>query len=332
MIVKADPNASPLDPRWIPRICQVAISAGEATLEVYDEEFAVETKEDDSPLTEADRRSHSIIAERLAVDPELSSFPVLSEEGPVSSSRNRAEWRTFWLVDPLDGTKEFVKRNDEFTVNIALVHRGRPVFGAVFAPALDTMYYGAEGQGAYRLDGVLQGAPPFGPPDILERVRPHEEDDDPGLGLRLSLRPVVNLSAENRDELVGRSDSISACAERQPSERSLRVVASRSHLNEETKTFVEVLRERYKTVELVSRGSSLKLCLVAEGSADIYPRFGPTMEWDTAAGDAIARAAGALVTTVDWITPLAYNKESLQNPSFIVRAPWVSMPEAGGSR
>lgn len=241
--------------------------AGEAILEVYGSAFAVEVKEDASPLTEADRRSNAVILDALRQ--RYPGVPVISEETRALPWSERRGWDWLWLVDPLDGTKEFIKRNGEFTVNIALVRDGEPVAGVVYQPVGDRLYWAAEGQGAWRSVG----------------------GGDP---VRLTGGPHY----ASLDEVT--------------------VVASRSHLTDDVRHFVASLEDLGKSVEFLSAGSSLKLCLVAEGSAQVYPRLGPTMEWDTGAADAIAREAGKAV--LDWQTrrPLRYNKEDLLNPWFVV--------------
>jgi 3'(2'), 5'-bisphosphate nucleotidase len=243
-------------------LCDLAEGAGAAIMEVYGTSFAVETKEDRSPLTAADRAAHEVISSRLReLDPET---PVLSEEGRDVSYEERRRWTRLWVVDPLDGTKEFVKRNGEFTVNIALVVEGHPVLGVIYVPAQETLYYAEKGEGAWRRKGL--GGP--------ERIR------------------------------VRRADP----------ERGLTVVQSRSHPAPELAAYLE----KVPVAESVSVGSSLKFCTVAEGRADLYPRLGPTMEWDTAAGQAIVTCAGGSVTDLSG-SPLVYNKEDLHNPHFVVR-------------
>ncbi|MDE2150624.1 MAG: 3'(2'),5'-bisphosphate nucleotidase CysQ [Gammaproteobacteria bacterium] len=238
----------------------IARAAGEAIMAIYAEDFSVQTKADQSPLTEADLASHRLIKTRLAqLTPEI---PLLSEEGAAVAFEQRRVWRSYWLIDPLDGTKEFVRRNGEFTVNIALIEEGVPVLGVVHAPALAVTYAGVRGLGAIRLRESKRGS-------IHTR-----RAVDP---------PVLVISKSHRDAAL---DALSA---RLP-----------AHIS-------------------TSRGSSLKFCLVAEGSADFYPRTGPTSEWDTAAGQAVAEAAGAQVVRLpDW-QPLRYNtKPSLINPGFAV--------------
>ncbi len=240
---------------------RIARRAGDAMLEIYHEaDHGVTTKSDDSPLTRADLASHRIIAASLQeLTPEI---PLLSEEGAGSDYRHRRDWQRFWLVDPLDGTKEFIRRNGEFTVNIALVTGGVPVLGIVYVPVRERMFSGAAGLGAWRRDG----------------------DGEP--------RPI---------RATGTADG------------GLRVAASRSHAGPHLAAFLERLPEH----QLVSMGSSLKLCLVAEGRADLYPRLGPTMEWDTAAAHAVVSAAGGRVLDFEG-RPLRYNKPDLHNPYFIV--------------
>lgn len=250
------------------QVIPIAKAAGDAVMEVYSREFASTEKEDRSPLTEADIASHHKIVDGLqAIDP---TIPILSEEAKALPYEQRRGWERFWLVDPLDGTKEFIKRNGEFTVNIALIVDGRPVLGVVHAPAIHSTYSGIVGEGAWiEHDG----------PRTPIHARPFEGG-------------------------------------------KLQVVASRSHAGPETEVLIENLRAKVGDVELVSIGSSLKLCLVAEGKAHLYPRLGPTMEWDTAAAHAVVEAAGGRVTNVDG-TAMAYNKENLLNPFFIVASEGV---------
>jgi len=249
------------------RITDLARLAGERILEVYRQDFSVDEKEDRSPLTEADRRSHdTILAGLLAAYPDI---PCVSEEGRSIPYATRRAWSRCWMVDPLDGTKEFIKKNGEFTVNIALIEDGHPVLGVVSQPVTGTVYAAARGNGAYRF--LTDGS-------------------------------VTRLTAGAHYRSLSR----------------VRVVASRSHLTPETADFIAALEAEGKEVELTSAGSSLKLCLVAENSADVYPRFGPTMEWDTAAAHAVALEAGRTVLAHPSGEPLRYNKESLLNPWFIV--------------
>jgi 3'(2'), 5'-bisphosphate nucleotidase len=259
MIQEAAMN--PVDqPALLEELCAVARDAGAAILQVYGRDFSVQWKEDRSPLTEADQVAHTLIRKRLRGLPV--SLPVLSEESAPEELHQRREWQRYWLVDPLDGTKEFLKRNGEFTVNIALVEDGRAVAGVVYAPALDHLYYGAVTAGAWRQRGGRE------------------------------------------------AEEIRVCSTaRQP----LRVVGSRSHPSGELAAYLDGLG----TYELTPMGSSLKVCLVAAGEADIYPRFGPTSEWDTAAAQAILESAGGRM--IDRAgQPLRYNsKDHLLNPHFL---------------
>ncbi|MGJ8724648.1 MAG: 3'(2'),5'-bisphosphate nucleotidase CysQ [Roseibacillus sp.] len=240
--------------------------AGEVILEVYARDFEVEYKGDDSPLTEADKAGNAVLMKFLrGTYPEI---PVISEENKPEEYSVRKDWERFWLVDPLDGTKEFIKKNGEFTVNVALIENGVPILGVVYRPTTETFHLGVVGEGAWRIEGDSE---------TLLEPQPHYS----------SLQKV-------------------------------RVVASRSHLTPEVEQFVADLKSEGKEVEFLSAGSSLKLCLVAEGAADVYPRFGPTMEWDTGAAHAVALAAGRQVNHRETGKPLAYNKENLLNPYFIV--------------
>jgi 3'(2'), 5'-bisphosphate nucleotidase len=250
---------SPAGDEMLRVLVEAAKEAGRAILEVYGTAFAVEYKADHSPLTEADRRSHELIMERLG---QLSpGVPVLSEEGINIPYNERKDWKSFFLVDPLDGTKEFINRNGDFTVNIALMEEGRPVIGVVHVPVQGTTYYAARGSGAYR---------------------------------------------QNGDEAPERIDV------RDAGEDALVVVASRSHATPELEDFIAKLNVKERT----SRGSALKFCMVAEGSADIYPRLGPTWEWDTGAGHAVIEEAGGRVLDLSG-NPLVYNKETLQHGGFV---------------
>jgi len=260
---------------------KTAVQAGEAVLDVYHSDFAVDQKEDKTPLTLADRRAHQIITQRLAA----TNIPVLSEEGRHIPYSERSGWRRLWIVDPLDGTKEFVKRNGEFTVNIALVEDGRPVMGVIFVPVKSLLYFGADGLGAYVLEDQ----------DVLKA---------------LGADQVPSLYA-----VLERSTGLPRAV---PARSVLKVVGSRSHLTDEVQSFVEALRQKHGRVEFTSAGSSLKICLVAAGEADIYPRLGPTMEWDIAAGQAIAENAGARFYCYDTNQPMVYNREDLLNPWFVV--------------
>jgi 3'(2'), 5'-bisphosphate nucleotidase len=248
-------------------LLDIARTAGREIMTVYERDFAVEYKDDKSPLTEADSLSNKVIIDSL-----LSRYPdsnVISEENKQLSYEQRKGWDTFWLIDPLDGTREFIKKNGEFTVNIALVENGVPTFGVVYAPVPDILYYGIKGDGSYKVEKGIS-------------------------------KRILNIHSYLDKDTV-------------------RVVASRSHMSEETLAFVADIEKAGKKVDFLSIGSSLKLCLVAEGAADVYPRFGPTMEWDTGAAHAVAQYAGRHVLNAGTMKPLIYNKPDLLNPSFIVQ-------------
>jgi 3'(2'), 5'-bisphosphate nucleotidase len=250
-----------------------AIEAGKKILEVYENEFEVETKTDNSPLTEADKRSHTTIKKIIS----SSDIPILSEEGKQLSYEERRNWNRFWLVDPLDGTKEFIKRNGEFTVNIALIENGSPIAGVVHVPVTGKTYYGSQETGSYGFTF-------------------NEKENK-------SIEAYMNGAEKLPDAL--------------PPE-IYTVVASRSHNTPETEAFIDERRKQYGEVNCVSSGSSIKLCLVAEGKANVYPRLAPTMEWDTAAGHAVAKFAGCRVYDYKTGSELQYNKENLLNPWFVV--------------
>ena len=245
---------------------RASLQAGEAILKVYNSgDFGVEMKSDHSPLTLADKAAHEIIVSHL----EATGLPLLSEEGKNISYEERREWEYFWLVDPLDGTKEFVKKTGEFTVNIALMHYSIPIAGVIYAPCINILYYGSKETGVYKI----------------------ENEKEVQLTLMETQRTIEQLLQKEK----------------------VTVVASKSHMNEETSMFIK----QFYNANFSSMGSSLKLMLLAEGAADIYPRIAPTMEWDTAAGDAILRSLNMGVYQTDLKNKLTYNKENLLNPSFI---------------
>ncbi|MEL6388738.1 MAG: 3'(2'),5'-bisphosphate nucleotidase CysQ [Bacteroidota bacterium] len=250
----------------VEEVIHIAVDAGERILEVYGDEasFDVEFKADESPLTRADKAANDLIVGRLGkMD---IGYPIISEESKEVPYPERKSYRRFWLVDPLDGTKEFIKRNGEFTVNIALIEDGHPILGVVHVPVSSETYYGAEGLGAFqRNDG---------------------------------------------------SDTILKASHYSESDTGLRVVCSRSHINEDTQAYIDRFEQPLK----VSKGSSLKFLLIASGKADVYPRMGPTMEWDTGAAQCVLEQSGGEVLQADTMEPLTYNKESLLNPFFIARA------------
>jgi 3'(2'), 5'-bisphosphate nucleotidase len=249
---------------YLDSVATIARNAGKAIMEVYKQDFDVEQKDDGSPLTRADLAAHNIICEALQkLTPEL---PILSEESREIAWKERRKWQTYWLVDPLDGTKEFVSKNGEFTVNIALVTGNRPVLGVVYAPVYEILYTGCDGRAATKTgkDGK-----------------------------------TVDISV------------------RQYSGKKPTVVASRSHRGEALEQLLERINQKHGEAEILSMGSSFKLCLVAEGKADLYPRLGLTSEWDTAAAHAVVNAAGGQVIKLTGEN-LQYNKEDLLNPWFVV--------------
>ena len=253
-----------------------AIKAGQEIRNIYNDpgsDFSVERKADNSPLTIADKASHNLIVNAL----KETGLPILSEEGKSIPYDERKHWETFWLIDPLDGTKEFIKKNGEFTVNIALIKGGLPILGIIYVPVTKTFYIGIEKSGAWKMEGA----------DInctLKSIR--------SKGTKL---PVAHNNG------------------------NYKIIGSRSHMSRETEDYIERLKVDHPEIEIVTKGSSLKICLVAEGVAKEYPRFGPTMEWDTAAGHAIANAAGKKIWHTDFKKELVYNKENLLNPWFIVK-------------
>lgn len=250
-----------------------ALEAGKVILEIYkSDDFEVEIKGDNSPLTKADKASHNMLVSYL----EKTGIPILSEEGKEIAYRERKDWKQLWILDPIDGTKEFIKRNGEFTVNIALVENQKTVLGVIFVPALGDLYFSTSEMGSFKINVALD-----------------------------------NYSIEN---LLASANKLPL----QREETAFTIVASRSHMSPETEDYVSEMKLKHGIVNLISKGSSLKLCMVAEGQADCYPRFAPTMEWDTAAGQAICEHAGFKV--IDWVTKetMLYNREELLNNWFLV--------------
>ncbi|EJF07451.1 3'(2'),5'-bisphosphate nucleotidase [Thiovulum sp. ES] len=244
----------------IDEVIEIAKKAGQKALEIYNSSFNIEYKGDGSPLTDADLEANKIITSSLKkLYPEI---PILSEEGKDIPFEIRKNWELFWLVDPIDGTKEFINKSGEFTVNIALIQKHSPVLGVIYAPVLDKMYSAKKGNGAF-VNGEKMPLP--------------------------------------------------------KTERPFTVVASKSHRNRETDEYLNTLKNEHENIEFISIGSSLKFCIVAEGNADLYPRFAPTMEWDTGAGDAIIREVGMKTLRIEDMKPVIYNKENLLNPYFIVK-------------
>jgi 3'(2'), 5'-bisphosphate nucleotidase len=259
-------------------IVKISLKAGEEIMKVYAKDFEIAYKPDDSPLTEADTLANKIICEALMAH--FPMVPILSEETKAAPYEERKEWEYYWCVDPIDGTKEFIKKNGQFTVNIALIHKNIPVLGVVYAPAMKQLYAAKKEEGAYKQNFDISNA-------------------------------KTKLPLHVKDSMV--------------------VVASKSHRSPQTQHFIEILSKTYPNLQIDSKGSSLKLCMVAEGSANIYPRIAPTMEWDTAAAHAIVLESGkgvykydSKLEPLDYIKghpklePVVYNKPNLLNPDFVV--------------
>jgi 3'(2'), 5'-bisphosphate nucleotidase len=240
---------------------QAALTAGAEIIKVYNNaQIEQELKADQSPLTLADKNAQAVIAKALS----QTQIPLLSEEGQQIEFAQRQQWDTFWLVDPLDGTKEFINRNGEFTVNIALIRDGEPVLGVVYVPVQQSLFWGAEGIGSF---------------------------------MQIGSEPAVQLRVNQFDQ----------------HSKGLSVVGSKSHMNPETEQFIA----KFSDAQVVNMGSSLKFLIIAQGKADIYPRFGPTMEWDTAAAHAVLKYAGGKVLSLETGLQLVYNKPDLHNPFFV---------------
>jgi len=259
----------------LPLIIKASIHAGQEILKIYQTDFEITYKADESPLTTADRRAHEVITGYLS----NTSIPVLSEEGRNIPHDERKHWKQMWMVDPLDGTKEFIKRNGEFTVNIALLTDHQPVMGVIYAPVPDLLYFGEVGLGAYK---IQQASKIFDASDLFAH-------------------------AEKLPKTGGKG--------------YFGIVASRSHRSDTTNDFIHGMEKKHANVRVITKGSSLKLCMIAEGEADLYPRFAPTSEWDIAAGHAIVKASGGRIYQA--LAPdkeLIYNKEDLLNPWFVAKS------------
>ena len=244
----------------IQEVIRISRQAGDAIMEVYHTDFDVQLKDDLSPVTQADKKANAIIERGLkSFDP---TIPILSEEGHQITYKERKEWEIFWLVDPLDGTKDFIKKNGEFTVNIALVEDQTPVFGVVYAPAIDLLFWGSLENGAWK-----------------------KETDNPA--------EIMKVAAQI--------------------DKTVMIATSRSHPSDKMNIFLT----QFEKYELHPMGSSLKICFVSDGSVHLYPRLGPTMEWDTAAAHAVLRASGGEMIQFGISSPLQYNKKELLNPKFI---------------
>lgn len=253
---------------------KAAINASKDILAIYQsDDFEIESKEDKSPLTKADKAAHKIISSIL----HESKIPILSEEGESITYETRKYWNKLWIVDPIDGTKEFIKRNGEFTVNIALVEKGIPIIGVIIAPALGLIYFSEKNVGSFK--------------------------------------STVNFDFFNLENIFSKAIRLPLFN----NVEKFTVLVSRSHLSKETEAYVENLRGKHRKIKLMSKGSSLKLCLVAEGKANCYPRFAPTMEWDTAAGHAICKFAGSQLTDIKTNKEMIYNRKELTNNWFIAQ-------------
>lgn len=264
-----------IEPLLLEKIIRAAIDAGDAIMEVYATDFTIDIKSDNTPLTMADTRANDIITAVL----DTTGIPYISEEGQLTPYHIRESWNRFWLVDPMDGTKEFVNRNGEFSVNIALIDNHKPIAGVIYAPVSDTLYF-ADQSGAWKLEHAKGSVIGNGSYAHLKR-KAHQ-------------LPLPRVSQD------------------------FTIVVSRSHLNPETTQFINSTKREHDSIRIVSRGSSLKMSMIAEGDADVYPRFGLTSEWDTAAGHALISAAGGRVVQFEnHEIELSYNSLDLQNPSFI---------------
>ena len=251
-----------------------ALQASKAILEIYHSgAFDIEIKGDNSPLTKADTASHNVIMSYLTE----TNIPVLSEEGKALAYEERRDWSQLWIVDPIDGTKEFIKRNGEFTVNIALIENQKTLMGVIFVPVTGELYFSTKEMGAFKV--------------------------------------TVDMDNFDIETLISNGNKLPLERE----DKTFTIVASRSHMSPETEDYVQGMREEHDNVNLISKGSSLKLCMVAEGQADCYPRFAPTMEWDTAAGQAICEHAGFKVIDLATKANMLYNREQLLNNWFLVK-------------
>jgi len=260
--------------RLVETAIRAAVEAGELILQFYDSNYETQLKDDLSPLTSADLAANSHINSLLS----QTDIPVISEEGLEIPYNQRKTWTHYWLVDPLDGTKEFIKHNGEFTVNIALMEANKPVIGVIYIPVISMLYFGLINKGSFKIEKEHLSTTSFSFKEIVKRAE------------KLPLHTTQN---------------------------PIRILASRSHINSETSRYIDKICFEFSGNEIINVGSSLKFCMLAEGTAHYYPRFGPTMEWDTAAGQAIAEFAGVAVKSWPEFKNLAYNKPSLVNPAFV---------------
>ncbi len=261
-----------IDSKLISLVLEAAVRAGDTILEVYQTPFTVERKADHSPITLADKNANEVIQRMLTE----TGIPVLSEEGREISYAERSTWSELWVVDPLDGTKEFIKQNGEFTVNIALVRNGFAEFGVIYQPVTDILYYGDSSAGAFKIQEAS----------------------------KKDLKELRKYSVAIGNDVLPKTFTI---------------VASRSHLSPETAEYIDAAKHEHGTLDFISSGSSLKLCMIADCKAHVYPRFAPTMEWDTAAGHAIMKAAGKNIFAYSTGLELRYNKPDLLNDWFIAK-------------
>lgn len=284
---------------------KASVEAGKVIMEYYNNTYTVEYKADNSPLTQADQNAHNCIAGYL----KETNLPVLSEEGNNIPYDERKNWKEFWMVDPLDGTKEFINKNGEFTVNIALIKDGLPVMGVVFVPVTGILYFGSEEYGSYRIDSNTYDISSLDAETYdLNKVSAVNYESNP------------DNSNHDINQLTTFQDFLSKAEKLplNPNNRAVTIVGSRSHQNPENYEFIKLFSSNFETVNVLNFGSSLKFCKVAEGTADFYPRLGPTMEWDTAAGHAVCKFAGAVVYKYKTREEIKYNKENLLNPYFVV--------------
>lgn len=255
-----------------------SIKAGIEIIKIYkSNDFDIQVKSDDSPLTKADLASNNVIKSQL----QKTNIPILSEEEKEIAFETRKSWNQFWMVDPLDGTKEFIKKNGEFTVNIALIEQNKAILGIIYTPVADELFFSIPMKGSFKLENAKSY-----------------------MGFR------------ELEALISKSKKLPVIEK----ERNFTALGSRSHMSQETEDYINTFRRKYDKIDVLSKGSSLKLCLIAEGLADVYPRFAPTMEWDIAAGHAIINGAGGNVIHANTKDELQYNKENLLNPWFIATA------------
>ncbi|MCE3226281.1 MAG: 3(2),5-bisphosphate nucleotidase [Bacteroidetes bacterium] len=258
---------------------EAAVKAGEEILKIYETDFKVEIKSDSTPVTKADQAASKSIIADLA----KTNIPVLSEEDEHFSYENRKQWNSIWIVDPLDGTKEFVKRNGEFTVNIALIENNKPVIGVIYSPTFRYLYYALNKNGSYKINAH----------DVMSEM------NSGNFSVRNLIAKAKQLPLQNYPD-------------------AYTIVASRSHLSKQISERVAKAKLHHNSVDIINTGSSIKFCLIAEGLAHEYPRYGPTMEWDTAAGQCIVEEAGGTVLDLGTNEPMTYNRKELRNNDFIV--------------